>query len=372
MPNNTTSSNMGLIIPTVGSEAGPAWASDINASLNIIDQHSHAPGQGVPVTPSGINISSDLSFMGNNITSLKTVNFSNQSASLSGVSPNLGCAYVAGGELYYNDESGNVVKITASGSVNAGAGSITGLPSGTASASYSASTFIWQSATSTPASLDAGSIIIRNTTASAHGITLSPPNALAADYSVAFPAALPGSTLPVSLSAAGNLSAAQITTAQIGSSQVTTALIADSNVTTAKIADANVTKAKLAALGQIVSNADGSSHSTSTSASIASDVTIVSTGRPVFIGLFNDFAASNTAYIAAKTDGEIRILRDSVIICRMRIASGSSTSVFVPPSTFYLLDTGATAASHTYTIQAFVITGTIEWQNAGIIAYEID
>lgn len=183
------SPNMNLPVPIVGVDPGPDWATNINACLGILDQHNHSSGQGVQITPSGLNINSDLTMNSNNLTYVNTVRFVNLSGTLAGTSPNLGCIYEANNELIYNDGAGNVVPITKTGSVNAGAGSITGLPSGTASASYSAGsqTFIWQSATNTPANMDFGSGIFRNIVANSKGLTLNPPNAMGADYSVALP-----------------------------------------------------------------------------------------------------------------------------------------------------------------------------------------
>lgn len=180
---------MGLVIPGVGTELGPTWASDLNASLAIIDQHDHTTGQGVPIPPAGLDINSDLTMQGNNLTSVNTVRFVSLGAEIPGTAPNLGCLYVAGNELVYNDEAGNIVPITKTGSVNAGAGSITGLPFGTASASYVAAnqTFVWQSATNTPANLNAASITLRNLTANSFGLTVNPPSAMAADYSITEP-----------------------------------------------------------------------------------------------------------------------------------------------------------------------------------------
>src|SRR5271170_5056652 len=131
------SPNMNLPVPIVDVDPGPDWANNINACMGILDQHSHVAGQGVQITPAGLNINADLSMQDNNLIAVNTVRFQALGASLPGTAPNLGVIYVAGNELYYNDESGNVVAITKTGSVNAGAGSITGLPSGTASASYS-------------------------------------------------------------------------------------------------------------------------------------------------------------------------------------------------------------------------------------------
>lgn len=183
------SPNMNLPVPVVGEEPGPDWANNINACLGILDQHSHVSGQGVPITPAALNINSDLTFQGNNITNLKALIFASQVSPIIAIAPYLGAVYVAGNELYYNDEAGNQVQITLNGSVNSGAGSISGLPSGTASASYSAGsqTFVWQSATNTPANMDFASAIFRNLVANSFGLTLNPPNAMGADYDVTLP-----------------------------------------------------------------------------------------------------------------------------------------------------------------------------------------
>jgi len=204
---STITPNMSLIVPGVGTEPGPTWGTDLNSDLGILDQHNHSSGQGVQINPSGININADLPINGNNLTFVKTVNFQSQPSSLPGAAPNLGAVYVAGNELYYNDESGNVVAITKTGSVNAGAGSITGLPSGTASASYNSGsqTFVWQSATNTPANMDGGSFIFRDITANSHGVTLSAPTALASNLQLFLPAALPASTSLVTIDTAGNI-----------------------------------------------------------------------------------------------------------------------------------------------------------------------
>ena len=233
MSDVTISPNMGLPGPLVGVDPGPDWANNLNSCLGILDQHNHAAGSGVQITPSGLNINADLSINSNNLTAVKTVNFNDQGSSLPGSSPNLGCVYVAGSELYYNDEVGNVVQITNGGSVNAGSGSITGLPSGTASASYSAGskTFIWQSSTSTPANMDFGSAIFRNIVASSFGLTLNPPNAMGADYDV---------TLPPSNSSGGTAFLTYDTSNNIGvgvqvSQGITAANIANNTITPAQV-----------------------------------------------------------------------------------------------------------------------------------------
>lgn len=205
---------MNLPISTIAVDSGLVWETNVNASLSILDGHDHSTGKGVPISPNGMNINSDLSFNSNNGTDFRSVRFTPQPAVITQAA-DVGCVYVVGNELYYNDVTGgHQIQITLNGNVNAGAGSISGLPSGTASASFSAGVFIWQSATATAANMDAGSYVFRNATANSKGLTLSPPNAMAADYSITLPS-LPASTLPLSIDTGGNIGAAPITAAQL-------------------------------------------------------------------------------------------------------------------------------------------------------------
>lgn len=227
---STTSPNMSLVIPSVGTESGPTWAADINASLTLVDQHNHSSGQGVQIQPNGLNINSDLAFQSNNATDLRSTRYTPQAAALA-VASDIGCLYVVGNELYYNDVTGgNNVQITTNGSVNSGAGSITGLPSGTASASYSAGTFVWQSATSRAANMDAASYLLRNSTANSKALTLQPPSAMAANYSLTLPAT-PASQSFLALDTSGN-----ITGYAAVSGGITGGMVASSTLTLANLA----------------------------------------------------------------------------------------------------------------------------------------
>lgn len=205
MANITISPNMNMPIPVVGMDPGPDWATNVVSCLNIIDAHQHVTlTSGVPITPAGINITADLPFNSNNATLLRSTRFVAQSAPLS-LGSDIGCLYVSGVDLYYNDESGNQVRITQSGSVTGASGTITGLPSGTASASYSAGTFTFQSATNTPATLSVGSVVVGQQVASGYGVTLSANASQAANFGVTFPAALPGALSLATLDSSGNL-----------------------------------------------------------------------------------------------------------------------------------------------------------------------
>ena len=241
----TISPNMNLPIPGVTLTDGPQWASDLNASLTLIDQHNHSSGSGVQVTPSGLNINSNLPFNSNNATSLRSVNFTSQSAPLA-LGSDLGCIYVSGVDLYYNDENGNQIQITAGGGVAGTPGSIANLTS-PASASYvsGSGSFVWQQAVNTSADMDFGSAIMRNDTASSNALTLSPPPAMANNFGLTLPN-LPASQKFMTLDSSGNMAAPWAVdgvTLEIASS--TTVQVKDAGITTAKIADANVTSAKI-------------------------------------------------------------------------------------------------------------------------------
>jgi hypothetical protein len=110
----TTTPNMGLVKPDVLSTPAPTWASLLNS---VIDSHDHSSGEGVKITPSGMNISSDLSIGSNNLTSIRTTRFNNLS-SWSPTASDLACFYVLNNEIYFRDGVGNNVKITNNGSLN--------------------------------------------------------------------------------------------------------------------------------------------------------------------------------------------------------------------------------------------------------------
>src|ERR1700721_1530884 len=111
--------NMNLPVPVPTQDPGPDWANNLYACLfNVLDQHNHSSGNGVQINPSGLNLNADVSFLTNNATNLRSTRYLSQGAPLSGAA-DLGCVYVSGGELFYNDIAGNQVKITSGGTVNA-------------------------------------------------------------------------------------------------------------------------------------------------------------------------------------------------------------------------------------------------------------
>ena len=109
--------------PAVGVTAGPTWATDLNTSIDAVDNHDHSTNKGVRITPAAINVNSDMEFNQNSASELKNLIF-DSSVTAATTSYSL---YQASGSLYWRNGSGTAVQITTGSSVNAGAGSITGM-----------------------------------------------------------------------------------------------------------------------------------------------------------------------------------------------------------------------------------------------------
>lgn len=205
MANTTISPNMNLVVPVVATDPGPDWATNVNASLSIIDGHNHTNGSGVPIGSDGLSFSSDLPLNNNSLTQVESVQFSSQGATLPGSI--LDSLYVVSKDLYYNDGNGTPVRITLGGSVTGASGTITGLPSGTASASFNLGTFAFRQSTNVPATMDVGTVAIGATVANSKKVNLKASALQSADYDFTLPLNLPVVTQLLQLSNAGQASA---------------------------------------------------------------------------------------------------------------------------------------------------------------------
>lgn len=349
MSNVTLSPNMGLTVPSVSNDPGPDWATEINNSLSIIDAHNHALGSGVQINPDGININSDLTFnTTNNAINLRSVRFVNQGSPISDPT-DIGCLYEAAGELYYNDASANQVQLTSGGLVNATA---SGISSGTASASFISSILVVKSATSTPGSIDAATLIVRYPgsypTPSGNYIAIEAPSSLSTGYAFTLPAAPPlASNTILVMDTAGTVTAAltvdNITTAISGS----TIIVKDGGISQAKIAVRAVTTGSATNGGVLISNSSGNFQSVSTNAATVTGmggaVTVI--GNPVEIKLQPAVGGANPSINAtfASGGGWLYFVRDGSVIATFPIDGG----VTYTPSSFSFMDTPA-AGAHTY------------------------
>jgi hypothetical protein len=357
MANNFLTPAMSLLVPVVGQELGPNWANDLNASLVIIDTHNHVPGSGSQVPPAGLNINSDLTFQANNATNLLTARFSPELVAIPAVLPNVGCIYVAGVDLYYNDLSGNQIQITKSGAVTGAAGTITGLPSGTASASFIAAsgTFQFQQSTGVAANIDGGTLIVRYPgsypTPAGNAILIEAPASLSTQYSLTLPA-LPSVTSVMVLTPAGII--ATETDDQIG--QGMTSVGANSiGVAMTSVGSNAISASRTRAVAQVVGIGgvaiSPNSGTFTTSSGVFVPVsglscTITTSGRPIFIGLI-PFIGS----VGSNLNGDTM----EIALFRNGIQQGSqllnqSTAVSVPVSSFSQIDQVG-AGTYTYTLQ---------------------
>lgn len=306
--------NMGLVLPTPTVTIGPLYADQNNQAFSVVDSHNHASGNGVPIPSAGISLDGDLPFNSNNATLLRSTRFDNQVSPLSLVS-DIRCLYVSGGNLYYNNNIGQQIQITAGAALNATTiGGIGGdYATSTASLYYTSSQqkFTFTSAVNTPASIDAGPLTIRNLTVSSFGITISPPGALSADYGLTLFNALPASTKILTVDNAGNIGAVYdvdnstlevssntiqvknlgITAAKIANATITTTQIASNTILNGNIANDTITRAKLAAYtGQQISASCGAAVITSGLYTAVTNlsVTITTKGGPIVIALLPD------------------------------------------------------------------------------------
>ena len=128
----STTPNMSLTLPEVLVTSGPTYATQVNTALDVVDDHDHSVGKGKKITPTGLNINSDLTLNNNQLVDVKAVKLSQQASVAT-----LGAIYVKGADLFYRDLNGLEVQLTSSGAINTSStGAITGLGGTTGVASY--------------------------------------------------------------------------------------------------------------------------------------------------------------------------------------------------------------------------------------------
>lgn len=386
--------NMNLPVPSVGVTSGPDYASDINASLTIIDQHDHSNDSGVQITPSGININAALTYNNNFAIGLAGLTLTAQNST-----PGNNTVYESGVDLYYVDGNGNNIQLTKAGSPNAGTGNIQGLPStpnGGAGISWvnSSSTFQFFADDGTSqANIDVASIAVRYPgsypTPTGNYIQLQAPSSLSSGYGLTLPA-IPVSQKIMTLDNSGIISAPYVvdnTTIEIATNIIQ---VKDGGISTAKLANLSVTDAKIAnqtidgnklvdhTLTTLqISNAAGITPrqlgSLSFTASAAMNLTSAGTagvwnsvtngsatittisGRPVFINFFASTGTFDDSYLAtgantAEVSYRIRRSSDSVIINSGAILQPGGT-IRIPGSVMNCMDFSPAGGSDTYVFE---------------------
>lgn len=359
-----TTPNMNLTLPVVSTTPGPAWANQINADLATIDEHNHTFGKGASIPTAALNIDADLPFNGYNATLLNTSQYIDQA----GVLPTgfVGGIFVSGTDLWFRDGAGNYIQITSFGSVNAGAGSIGGLPSGTASVSFSplTGTYTFLQATGSAGALDVGPITLRRTTAGANGVTLIPALGSTA-WTLTLPSAPPAAQSVLSVSSGGvvtnatpdgtiTVTGSQIRVATLG---IQTANIANGAVGTSQIANGAVEYNKRSPLyiqssGEVLAFIYNTPATTVTvTDNLGADVKVTmlvtaSAVRPIWVGLVplpTNASASTVPSRLLGLDAEVFVDCNGtsalahtqlpvVTTTTIPIPSASVQTIYVPPS----------------------------------------
>lgn len=205
-------SPVGVTLPTVGVTLDAPAEQSIIDFLNAVDTVLSAK-----VTPSGIDVNGDLSFRSGvtayAATDLLKVNFTSQASALN-AGTNPVAAYAVGGNLFFNDASGNQIQMTSGGAVNVSStGGITGAGYGTGGVEVNWDSvnvkYRMRSGAAADAYADVECDDVRFNDGSGNFLTLTTP-AMAADYTVTFPAAVPAAQAIVQMSSAGVLSASNV------------------------------------------------------------------------------------------------------------------------------------------------------------------
>ena len=210
------------------------WDTLLTAVFLLIDAHDHTTGKGTKVPTGGINIDGELEFNGKQATELGGAAFNNLGAPLSGGTY---IAHVAGGNLYFRNATTNV-QITSGATLNmTTVGGIAGdYTSVSAEVAYvdaqDGYTFKQQvgAAVRQYAKMDSADVRLYEFKAHpAAGVPtnfvgLASPAALAASYTLTMPAALPGLTTLVQMSATGAISTSNTVANSITLSSLLTAL----------------------------------------------------------------------------------------------------------------------------------------------------
>ena len=186
-----TTTHMALDLPVVGSTPGPTYATKLKEALETVDEHDHSSGKGVKIPATGLNIQTDLELNGNQLTEVEAVEFTSQSATLSGNEK----IYSVEGELYFNNDAGTPVKITSGSGLNlASTGTIGGDYGGVgvnADVSYSdlSKVFSFTRESGVGAEITCSDLNLQHPVTGTAPVTIKAPNITSGSYDITLPTA---------------------------------------------------------------------------------------------------------------------------------------------------------------------------------------
>lgn len=395
----TPNMNIGLAVP--GKTEGPEWAETLNDAIETVDSHDHTPGRGTPVPASGIDIRTDLSINGTNLTDVRMLRFGDQEAALGDPADKNGLTSV-GGDLFYNNGSGVPVKITdGAGLAASSLGGISGLPSGAypnAGVNFNSSFpgFEFSEAAKVYARMKVGELRVHESGAvDPKSVNIRSAASLPATYDLTLPAVVPEGNAFLVMSATGALStqlraggigtadiaASAVTAAKLAANAVTEGKLANGSVTTPKLADASVTLAKLAKAPYVKSDPSGAWATTSNVATLVTNfqITITSVGNPLRMSLIPDGANASSVFIVGgygslefrQVVGGTRPVLAKFNIGMLDYVSTADRTAYPPSAFSAILD--LPAGVHIVDVVAYrVSVGTeIQVNNARLVVHEL-
>ena len=105
---------MNIVLATVEVTQGPTWAQILNTAYGVIDLHDHSSGNGVQITPSGLNINDEFDLQGNDLLRALTVALTAAGAA---DTAKTGTLQRVGTNLYWVNSGGVAVQITNGSSI---------------------------------------------------------------------------------------------------------------------------------------------------------------------------------------------------------------------------------------------------------------
>jgi len=107
---------MGLTLPTVSVTLGPTWATQLNAALDVVDEHDHTTGKGQAIVVAALDIDDDLSMNGFRLQDLPSLQLNSLANPVSGVGFENSLSSDTG-DLYWTNGAGVAIQITSGSSI---------------------------------------------------------------------------------------------------------------------------------------------------------------------------------------------------------------------------------------------------------------
>jgi hypothetical protein len=339
----------GLIDPTVGVTPGPNYALTLNNNFDLIDGHDHSTGNGATLNLANIAINDNYSLSNYgllNISKLQLID-----ASTLSITTNRSI-YSKGDDLWFYNGNGLDIQITNASGIAAAAGNISGLVA-PASASFSGSTFTFNSTATAPGNIEGGDLILHNSSSLTYKLTLKSPT-LSSNVINTLPLPPAASTAFVTMDTSGVM-ATNISTNQ----GIVTSMIADGAVTYAKRSSLNIQTSPSCGIFSLTSGGPGPFWNDITNLS----VTITTNGRPICLNIVPDGSANPCLTYVSNSGNFLKYLRNSTDLALFYI---NPPMVQLP---FLFIDT-PTSGTYTYKVQ-FHVSVDMNMNYFKLVAYEL-